>query len=192
MFHFFLDFSYLLARPAGPFFILGISRHFWTFVRLGPVQTQVFTGFLVGRREKGTATPRRLVMHRRASGKVSNAPSKPFGENWKISRGGSQRNFPSTSIPSIRYSPARVIVSINSLGACFSRFALASLAGPLFFKFSKVLIFSLFRGSLGVRSAAGGRRDPRHPKPKPGSFFVAHFGTFRFISPLWNVMEGQI
>lgn len=71
----------LLARPAGPFFILGISRHFWTFVRLGPVQTQVFTGFLVGRREKGTATPHRLVMHRRASGKVSNAPSKHFWKN---------------------------------------------------------------------------------------------------------------
>lgn len=117
-------------------------------------------------------TPHRLATSRGASGKVSNTPSKPFGENWKISRGGSQRNFPSASIPSIRYSPARVIVSINSLGACFSRFALASLAGPLFFKFSKVLIFSLFRGSLGVRSAAGGRRDPRHPKPKPSSFFM--------------------
>ena len=85
-----------------------------------------------------------------------------LGKIGKFPEGGSQRNF-----------PARVIVSINSLGACFSRFALASLAGPLFFKFSKVLIFSLFRGSLGVRSAAGGRRDPRHPKPKPGSFFVA-------------------
>ena len=50
-------------------------------LRLGPVQTQVFTGFLVGRREKGTATPHRLVMHRRASGKVSNAPSKHFWKN---------------------------------------------------------------------------------------------------------------
>ena len=99
----------LLARPAGPFFILGISRHFWTFVRLGPVQTQVFTGFLVGRREKGTATPHRLVMHRRASGKVSNAPSKHFGENRKISARG-------------RQGPA-----VGSLFAlCSSRFALGS------------------------------------------------------------------
>ena len=39
-----------------------------------------------------------------------------LGKIGKFPEGGSQRNF-----------PARVIVSINSLGACFSRFALASL-----------------------------------------------------------------
>ena len=46
------------------------------------------TGQRFGRREKGTATPHRLVMHRRASGKVSNAPSMPFSKNGKISDGG--------------------------------------------------------------------------------------------------------
>lgn len=98
-----------VLRSGVVFFILGISRHFWTFVRLGPVQTQVFTGFLVGRREKGTATPHRLVMHRRASGKVGNAPSKHFGENRKISARG-------------RQGPA-----VGSLFAlCSSRFALDS------------------------------------------------------------------
>lgn len=34
------------------------------------------------------SNPHRLTIEGRASGKVSNAPSKPFGENWKISRGG--------------------------------------------------------------------------------------------------------
>lgn len=34
------------------------------------------------------SNPHPLIKLGRASGKVSNAPSKPFGENWKISRGG--------------------------------------------------------------------------------------------------------